>query len=88
MFYYRRDELRSSAPLASQVLRPDVAGFHPRAAIIEVLLLSIYNLSMRFGARILFDDATCTFLAGRRYAITGPERRRQIDADEDPDRRD
>ena len=27
---------------------------------------------MRFGARILFDDATCTFLAGRRYAITGP----------------
>ena len=27
---------------------------------------------MRFGAKILFDDATCTFLAGRRYAITGP----------------
>ena len=27
---------------------------------------------MRFGARILFDDATCTFLVGRRYAITGP----------------
>jgi ATPase subunit of ABC transporter with duplicated ATPase domains len=27
---------------------------------------------MRFGARILFDDATCTFLPGRRYAITGP----------------
>jgi ATPase subunit of ABC transporter with duplicated ATPase domains len=27
---------------------------------------------MRFGARILFDDATCTFLAGRRYAISGP----------------
>ena len=35
-------------------------------------MLSISNLSMRFGARILFDDATCTFLAGRRYAITGP----------------
>jgi ATPase subunit of ABC transporter with duplicated ATPase domains len=27
---------------------------------------------MRFGAKVLFDDATCTFLAGRRYAITGP----------------
>jgi ATPase subunit of ABC transporter with duplicated ATPase domains len=27
---------------------------------------------MRFGARILFDDVTCTFLPGRRYAITGP----------------
>ena len=27
---------------------------------------------MRFGARILFDEVTCTFFAGRRYAITGP----------------
>jgi ATPase subunit of ABC transporter with duplicated ATPase domains len=27
---------------------------------------------MRFGARVLFEDATCTFLAGRRYAVTGP----------------
>src|SRR5690242_13717103 len=35
-------------------------------------LLSIQNLSMRFGARTLFEDVTCTFLAGRRYAITGP----------------
>jgi ATPase subunit of ABC transporter with duplicated ATPase domains len=35
-------------------------------------LLSIQNISMRFGARILFEDVTCTFLAGRRYAIAGP----------------
>ena len=35
-------------------------------------MLSIQNISMRFGARILFEDVTCTFLAGRRYAITGP----------------
>ena len=27
---------------------------------------------MRFGARTLFEDVTCTFLPGRRYAITGP----------------
>src|SRR5487761_721750 len=27
---------------------------------------------MRFGARVLFDDVSCTFGAGRRYAITGP----------------
>ena len=27
---------------------------------------------MRFGARVLFEDVTCTFLTGRRYAITGP----------------
>ena len=35
-------------------------------------MLSIQNISMRFGAKVLFDDVTCTFLAGRRYAITGP----------------
>jgi ATPase subunit of ABC transporter with duplicated ATPase domains len=39
---------------------------------IDSSLLSIQNISMRFGARILFEDVTCTFLAGRRYAITGP----------------
>jgi ATPase subunit of ABC transporter with duplicated ATPase domains len=35
-------------------------------------LLSLDNISMRFGDRRLFEDVTCTFLAGRRYAITGP----------------
>ncbi len=38
----------------------------------EASLLSIQNISMRFGGRILFEDVSCTFLAGRRYAITGP----------------
>src|ERR1700720_488200 len=27
---------------------------------------------MRFGAKVLFEDVACTFLPGRRYAITGP----------------
>jgi ATPase subunit of ABC transporter with duplicated ATPase domains len=35
-------------------------------------VLTINNISMRFGARILFEDVTCSFFAGRRYAITGP----------------
>ena len=35
-------------------------------------MLSINNISMRYGARILFEDVTSTFLPGRRYAITGP----------------
>jgi ATPase subunit of ABC transporter with duplicated ATPase domains len=35
-------------------------------------LLSINNISMRFGAKVLFEDVDCTFLPGRRYAITGP----------------
>ena len=34
--------------------------------------LSINDLSMRFGARILFEDVRTTFISGRRYAITGP----------------
>src|SRR5215813_6184783 len=34
--------------------------------------LSLNNLSMRFGARILFEDVNTTFISGRRYAITGP----------------
>ncbi len=35
-------------------------------------MISVNNISMRFGARILFEDVTTTFLPGRRYAITGP----------------
>src|SRR6201998_4226899 len=35
-------------------------------------MISLNNISMRYGARVLFDDVTTTFMAGRRYAITGP----------------
>ena len=42
------------------------------AILKKIPLLSINNVSMRFGAKILFEDVTCTFLPGRRYAITGP----------------
>ena len=35
-------------------------------------MISVNNVSMRYGARLLFDDVTCTFMAGRRYAISGP----------------
>src|SRR4029077_4412136 len=35
-------------------------------------MISVNNVSMRYGARVLFDDVTTTFMAGRRYAITGP----------------
>src|SRR3974390_2708128 len=35
-------------------------------------MLSLNNVSMRYGARILFEDVTCSFLEGRRYAIAGP----------------
>ena len=35
-------------------------------------MLSLNNISMRYGARLLFEEVTTTFVAGRRYAITGP----------------
>jgi ATPase subunit of ABC transporter with duplicated ATPase domains len=35
-------------------------------------MLSVENITMRFGSRVLFEDVTCTFMAGRRYAISGP----------------
>ncbi len=35
-------------------------------------MLSVNNISMRFGPRVLFEDVTCTVMAGRRYAVTGP----------------
>ena len=35
-------------------------------------MLSVNDITMRFGGRILFEDVTCSFLDGRRYAITGP----------------
>jgi ATPase subunit of ABC transporter with duplicated ATPase domains len=35
-------------------------------------MLSINNVTMRYGPRVLFEDVSTTFFAGRRYGITGP----------------
>ena len=35
-------------------------------------MLAVQNVTMRFGARILFEDVTTTFMNGRRYGLTGP----------------
>jgi ATPase subunit of ABC transporter with duplicated ATPase domains len=35
-------------------------------------MISVNNVSMRYGAKILFDDVTITFVSGRRYGLTGP----------------
>jgi ATPase subunit of ABC transporter with duplicated ATPase domains len=35
-------------------------------------MIFVNNISMRFAERILFDEVSCTFSAGRRYAVTGP----------------
>src|SRR5919206_1579324 len=35
-------------------------------------MISVSNVSMRFGGKILFEDVTTSFLPGRRYGLTGP----------------
>src|ERR1700742_848878 len=35
-------------------------------------MISVSNVSMRYGAKILFEDVNVTFVAGRRYGLTGP----------------
>jgi len=35
-------------------------------------MLALQNLTMRFGARILFENVTTTFQPGGRYGLTGP----------------
>jgi ATPase subunit of ABC transporter with duplicated ATPase domains len=35
-------------------------------------MISVSNVSMRYGAKILFEEVTTTFTPGRRYGLTGP----------------
>jgi ATPase subunit of ABC transporter with duplicated ATPase domains len=35
-------------------------------------LINVSSVTMRFGAKILFEDVTTAFLPGRRYGLTGP----------------
>src|SRR5215472_8306335 len=35
-------------------------------------MLSVSNVSMRYGAKILFEDVSTTFSPGKRYGLTGP----------------
>ena len=35
-------------------------------------MLAVQNVTMRYGAKILFEDVTTTFVPGRRYGLTGP----------------
>ena len=35
-------------------------------------MIAVSGVSMRYGAKVLFDDVTTTFTSGRRYGLTGP----------------
>ena len=35
-------------------------------------MISVNDVSMRYGSKVLFEDVTTTFYPGRRYGLTGP----------------
>src|SRR5271169_1751721 len=35
-------------------------------------MISVSNLSMRYGAKVLFEDVSTAFTPGKRYGLTGP----------------
>ena len=35
-------------------------------------MIAVSGVSMRYGSKVLFEDVTTTFSAGRRYGLTGP----------------
>jgi ATPase subunit of ABC transporter with duplicated ATPase domains len=38
----------------------------------EKQMLSVSNVSVRYGAKVLFDEVSTAFTPGKRYALTGP----------------
>src|SRR5579872_4723969 len=35
-------------------------------------MISVSNITMRYGAKVLFEEVTTAFTPGRRYGLTGP----------------
>jgi len=35
-------------------------------------MISVSNVSMRYGSKVLFEEVSTTFISGRRYGLTGP----------------
>src|SRR5579863_8060096 len=35
-------------------------------------MISVSNVTMRYGSKVLFEEVTTAFTAGRRYGLTGP----------------
>ena len=35
-------------------------------------MISVSNVTMRYGSKVLFEEVTVTFVGGRRYGLTGP----------------
>ena len=47
-------------------------------------MISVSDVTMRYGAKLLFEEVSTQFIAGRRYGLDRSEWRRQIHLHEDP----
>src|SRR6185369_10803185 len=41
-------------------------------AVPVITMISVSNVSMRYGAKVLFDEVSTAFTPGKRYGLTGP----------------
>src|SRR5205814_3071818 len=41
-------------------------------AVPRANMISVSNVSMRYGAKVLFDEVSTAFTPGKRYGLTGP----------------
>src|SRR5881398_2615899 len=63
------------APHLYQAQLPVFASRSPLRSTYRKLrtrMISVSNVTMRYGSKVLFEDVTVTFVGGRRYGLTGP----------------
>src|SRR5690242_13696163 len=53
-------------------LRSRLASRKTPSQFLIKLMISVSNVSMRYGAKILFEDVSTAFTPGKRYGLTGP----------------
>ena len=66
---FRENEIR-----LQQIVTFAISGarFLCKCEKLKEVMISVSNISMRYGSKILFEDVSTTFTAGRRYGLTGP----------------
>src|ERR1017187_8245720 len=65
--------LETANPRARDILLTAAASL-PIGSIPAVpnIMISVSNVSMRYGAKVLFDEVSTGFIPGKRYGLTGP----------------
>ena len=51
---------------------PPICDFRRAISAVPTTMISVSNVSMRYGAKVLFDDVSTSFAPGKRFGLTGP----------------